>query len=346
MSYYLESLKSLYLAETSSAEYTTPSRYMYSISDQANKDKSLEYWRTLLKGSYMPQIRQRGAHQEQHLQPRCRPKLLIHASQRVFSTTKADLPHGVTASAIIRTAWALVLSIHTGRQDVVFGELVSGRNAGDPVAERAVGCCVNVVPVRAAFSDSWSAGELVRYLQRQQVERIPHETVGFCETLKSCEGAKYFTTRINHVDQEVQQTLDMGGDEKYNVALSMREGISDVIDVSLVSVSGPNDITITMNYLEGIISSDRADDLMTKFGSIMQSLLDDNLDKPIRSLVAGCSHMFSSGEEAAEEHIVKEDQLTSFRGTMTDAAWVALKMQQQGRNVTVQDVLLGQAALE
>ncbi|MBB4685797.1 non-ribosomal peptide synthetase [Amycolatopsis jiangsuensis] len=55
---------------------------------------------------------------------------------------------GVTLSTAVQAAWGSWLSERTGRADVVFGAVVSGRPADLPGADRTPGLFVNTVPVR------------------------------------------------------------------------------------------------------------------------------------------------------------------------------------------------------
>ncbi|MYU47419.1 hypothetical protein GTV15_01805 [Streptomyces sp. SID7803] len=56
---------------------------------------------------------------------------------------------GVTTSTMVHAAWGLVLGRLTGRWDVVFGSVVSGRPPpAVPGIESMIGCFINTVPVR------------------------------------------------------------------------------------------------------------------------------------------------------------------------------------------------------
>ncbi|MGW3962982.1 amino acid adenylation domain-containing protein [Amycolatopsis sp. NPDC005003] len=75
---------------------------------------------------------------------------------------------GVTTSSMVHVAWGLVLGRLTGRRDVVFGSVVSGRPPAVPGIERMIGCFINTVPVRLRPRPGESAGELVQRFQTGQ----------------------------------------------------------------------------------------------------------------------------------------------------------------------------------
>ncbi|KAI1342742.1 hypothetical protein F5Y15DRAFT_266632 [Xylariaceae sp. FL0016] len=89
---------------------------------------------------------------------------------------------GITAATILYAAWARVLSSVLGTADVVFGRLVSGRNVSHE-AHDTVGPCISYVPVRAAVVGS---SDLLRSLQDQFIQGLPHEGLGLTEIVEHC----------------------------------------------------------------------------------------------------------------------------------------------------------------
>ncbi len=75
--------------------------------------------------------------------------------------------HQLTLNTVIRGAWALVLGRHSDRDDVVFGETVSGRWAPLEGIETMVGPLINTLPVRVDLSGRASILEWLQSLQRQ-----------------------------------------------------------------------------------------------------------------------------------------------------------------------------------
>ena len=56
--------------------------------------------------------------------------------------------HGVTLNTIFQGVWALLLSRHSGEDDVLFGAVTSGRPPELRGIESAVGLFINTLPVR------------------------------------------------------------------------------------------------------------------------------------------------------------------------------------------------------
>jgi surfactin family lipopeptide synthetase C len=62
----------------------------------------------------------------------------------------------LTLNTLVQGAWALVLGRYSGRRDLVFGEVVSGRSAPLPGIESIVGPLINTLPVRTKLPDEVS----------------------------------------------------------------------------------------------------------------------------------------------------------------------------------------------
>ena len=279
MSYFLDTLKSIYDGVTPAA-YPPFTQYM-SVLTSHNKEEARRYWSGLLKGSSMPQI----SASPQHGRPF---KLIHHATRRA---ALVETPReGITTPSLIRAAWALVLAQHVGSADVVFGEVVSGRNTGDPVAERAAGCCANIVPVRVKLcDDSWTARDLLSSLHQQHLARLPYETLGFRETLQSCAGmppSTHFTSRINCLDRAPRWAMQIGGTE-YQAKITLPEGSEDLSSVAITSVSKPDHVEIAFGYQEGVVSPRLADELLDRMCSTVELLARGPQDTPLRSVLEG-----------------------------------------------------------
>ncbi|MGK4582313.1 amino acid adenylation domain-containing protein [Kitasatospora sp. HPMI-4] len=88
---------------------------------------------------------------------------------------------GVTLNTVIQAAWGLVLARMTGRDDVVFGSTVSGRQAELPGIERMIGMTINTVPVRVRIRPQETLAELLARLQDEQSRLIDHHHLGLAE---------------------------------------------------------------------------------------------------------------------------------------------------------------------
>ncbi|HEY4588307.1 MAG TPA: condensation domain-containing protein, partial [Thermoanaerobaculia bacterium] len=83
--------------------------------------------------------------------------------------------HGVTLQTVTLGAWALLVSRYSGEEDVVFGNVVSGRPAALPGVETMVGMFVNTLPARARVDGAEALAPWLRRLQESQLARQDFE---------------------------------------------------------------------------------------------------------------------------------------------------------------------------
>jgi non-ribosomal peptide synthetase component F len=88
------------------------------------------------------------------------------------------MPTQFTPSTIMRAAWALLLSSFSSSDDVVFGTIVTGRNAPVRYIENLVGPTLATVPIVVHLDYGATVGKLLRNIQDQGTEMIPFEQTG------------------------------------------------------------------------------------------------------------------------------------------------------------------------
>ncbi|HSS49226.1 MAG TPA: condensation domain-containing protein, partial [Thermoanaerobaculia bacterium] len=81
----------------------------------------------------------------------------------------------LTAGTLVQGAWALLLAVYCGREDVAFGAVTSGRPAGLPGSGSMIGLFINTLLVRARASSGSLLLPWLRELQAQLVEARRYE---------------------------------------------------------------------------------------------------------------------------------------------------------------------------
>ncbi|MCC3315903.1 non-ribosomal peptide synthetase [Nocardia africana] len=121
--------------------------------------------------------------------------------------------HGLTLNTVLQMAWARILSGITGRDDVVFGQTTSGRDASLPNAERLVGALVTTIPVRVRMDDRAPA-QVGAELQRSVARLRAHEYLGIAEITRHAGAGQLFDSLLvfeNSPVGAVAPRMPMGG---------------------------------------------------------------------------------------------------------------------------------------
>ncbi|KAI1051402.1 hypothetical protein LB506_003776 [Fusarium annulatum] len=222
-----------------------------------NKQGSYSYWKSLLKDSTPTNVVQR---QRSSLQT-----FSTQVLRRVVSTSSLA-SFSITTSTVIKAAWSTVLANVTGKTDVVFGNIISGRNDSNiPGIQSIVGPCLNVVPVRVRRQASWTILDLLQYIQDQQVDNMPYETLGFREIINKCtdwndDGINGFSTVVQHQSMPRTESFAMGGNMYQVGVMGSQEDCADVSVVTTPVDTNSTEICLVYNG-NGAISKELTEEM-------------------------------------------------------------------------------------
>jgi non-ribosomal peptide synthase protein (TIGR01720 family) len=162
-----------------SLELETPGSYREYLAWLKQQDlvEAEAFWRRMLKDftvptSIMPKLdvtslpREKSGYSEQ---------LLNLSAATTNSLLSLGRQHRLTMNTIVMGAWALLLSRHSGQQDVLFGVVTSGRPPNLDGVESMVGLFVNTLPMLIRVPRSDSIRAWLEEIQRQQLEIQKYE---------------------------------------------------------------------------------------------------------------------------------------------------------------------------
>jgi amino acid adenylation domain-containing protein len=136
--------------------------------------ESIPYWRNLLSNSHMSIFK---------------PAIPLTSRKSTSLYREFDIsthPRDITIGTLPTAAWAIVLARRLNISDVVFGEVVTGRNIGVGSADRIVGPTWQYVPFRVPFQSTWTYYDLLRFVQAQHTTSSSHEGMGLSEIVEHC----------------------------------------------------------------------------------------------------------------------------------------------------------------
>lgn len=157
-------------------------------------DAGVDFWRSYLKNAHASRTTDG---------PTC--DVRMYGIERTFATpidlaqatkhlAKASETTGITPATILRLAWALVLGEHTRKDDVVFGFLVSGRDAPFDNIDRVVGPVFNIVACRVPDIKRGTL-ELLRRVQDDFFAGSKHQH--YLATYLAAERTELFDSVVN-----------------------------------------------------------------------------------------------------------------------------------------------------
>ncbi|WP_279629203.1 non-ribosomal peptide synthase/polyketide synthase [Amycolatopsis thailandensis] len=141
-------------------------------------EASRKAWRNALSGVDEPTRLIEGGLAAERRPSRVHLNLGAGATAELSAMARA---HGLTLGTVLHGAWGLLLGGLIGRDDVLFGSTVSGRDTGADGLESAVGLYINTVPVRLRWTPSETVAAVLRRLQDEQATLLDHRHLGLGE---------------------------------------------------------------------------------------------------------------------------------------------------------------------
>jgi amino acid adenylation domain-containing protein/non-ribosomal peptide synthase protein (TIGR01720 family) len=112
--------------------------------------------------------------------------------------------HGLTVATVLQAGWSVLLSRLTGRDDLVFGMVSSGRQAPVPGIERMLGLLITTTPVRARLAPGEPAVAFMRRLQDEQASLLPHQHLSLAEIHQLLDAPPLFDTLFTYQNYPVE----------------------------------------------------------------------------------------------------------------------------------------------
>jgi amino acid adenylation domain-containing protein len=284
----------------------------------ANIPQSIPYWSDLLTGSTMSKLK---------------PSIPLTNKKVMDVYREFDIsarPNGITIGSLPTAAWAIVLANRLSVRDVVFGEVVSGRNIGVPGADKIFGPTWQYIPFRVPFSSSWSYLDLLEFVQQQHVTSASHEGMGLSEIVSNCTNwdpkeVTWFDTVVHQAPAWTEEMDFSGIAAKFEVVYPHMEPLREWKCQAFVKDGGKKlGIEIVTFEEWGSV----ADEVLTEVGEALGRLMGDGAGERIFdakvNAVAGNGHVVN-GHVGDNDHLVgnghvvgdqKQVSLEEFEGVM------------------------------
>lgn len=195
--------------------------------------------------------------------------------------------NGVTLSNVLQLAWALVLHCYVGTYDVSFGVVASGRDVPVRNIEEAVGCFVNMLITRLAFSDETTMNQLLEKLQADSTNALAHQGCSLADVQHRLQLPVLFNTAFTLQRRELLRNPEetaliygnMEADDSGEYAITIN---ADVTDES---------ITVNFGFWKDKVCVPQAQNMADTFQNILNEIISSNS----KDLTVGMLDVSTSG---------------------------------------------------
>ncbi|MEU1981377.1 amino acid adenylation domain-containing protein [Nocardia sp. NPDC019395] len=246
--------------------------------------------------------------------------------------------HGVTANTSIQVAWALLLTVLTGRSDVVFGNTVSHRPPQILGVEHMVGLFINTLPVRVRLDPRESVADLLVRVQSEQASMLDHRHIGLAELQQATGIGDMFDTvtvlesypldregLARDLDEAGLRLLDVDAQDATPYPLSLQVTPPRPTRDGRPDTTGSGTYTVTLRYATDRFDAAEARALLERFELILTQLVTDPGTRA--AAVSSCrdrerAELLSIGGDAPAAERTLYDILSTTARTYPDAVAV------------------------
>jgi len=145
---------------------------------------------------------------------------IVEAIEHVPAQTSANIRRlakhlAISPAALFHAAWAMVVASCSGRDDVVFGTVLSGRLQGMVGVDNMLGVFINTLPLRVKLNNTNALG-LLQQVQQSLINLLPYEQASLtlaqkCSGLAA--GSPLFSAMLNYRHSAQVSEEEQGGSD-------------------------------------------------------------------------------------------------------------------------------------
>lgn len=249
------------------------------------KGPGLTYWMNYLKNiepTYLPSI-QGSSKDPQFLE------MEVNINMETSVLLDFCQKNNLTLSNIFHVAWGLVLRAHTGRNDVCFGYLLSGREAPIRDIERAVGPFITMLVSRLGLENDVPILDILQKVQGDFLLGMEHQHCPLADIQHELglAGQPLFNTVMSF--QKAQEGAEE--DESTISVVGLQAYDPPEYEVTLDVMVSEADVVTTLGYWTSSISTEQAKNLGLIFSRAVDCII-KNINTTVDDIdLVGGEHM-------------------------------------------------------
>jgi amino acid adenylation domain-containing protein/non-ribosomal peptide synthase protein (TIGR01720 family) len=264
--------------------------------EKKDRDESKEYWRDYLwdyegKASLL-EAAEPGERSKDDKYGNEEISILL-TREKTAGLNKLAACGQVTLNTFIQGIWAVILSRHCSKNDVVFGAVVSGRPSALEGVETLVGLFINTIPVRIKLDRDTRFDNLLKTLHQDYIKSEPHDFVSLAE-IQSETSLKH--ELLDHIivfeNYPMAERLEELGRDGRGIRLdlsSIRVFEQSNYNFNIVAGAGER-LSIKIIYNSNVFDRD----FVLRLGNHIENVMDEILENS--SLLISDIQMLSEGE--------------------------------------------------
>ncbi|KAK4139717.1 uncharacterized protein C8A04DRAFT_40505 [Dichotomopilus funicola] len=219
-----------------------------------------------------------------------------------------------TTATVLKAAWALVLSRHTGAPDALFGAVQSGRNVPIPGISDMIGPTITTVPMRIRVQGEMPLATFLKTLQDQGTDMMRHEHLGLqniskisAECREACAFTNIMVIQPGQQGGQAESELDLMGatriEDQDKGFLRFNLGLECALENDAISVTG--------GYDRRLLSGAQMRRLLRQFETAILDINDKNNEEGEKGALVRDINLVSADDLAEMAEMAKMNETPS-----------------------------------
>lgn len=231
--------------------------------------ESDEFWKSRLQGStaiHFPRL------PNSRYQAQPTSKLTKSVPVPAFSV------RDTTLASVIRASWALIVSLYSYSDDVVFGEIMNGRDAPVTGIGGMIGPTLTTVPTRVRIDHDLTIAEYLRVVQDQMAQVLPFQFAGI-QNIKRLGSEAAVACEFQNC-LSISQDADVSPDGFWNMSTSFMDGTNFyTYPLAMSCTVHQETVNLEANYDPTLISTWQMEKLFCQFEITIRRLASNGATK-------------------------------------------------------------------
>ncbi|EJQ37641.1 amino acid adenylation domain-containing protein [Bacillus cereus BAG5X1-1] len=251
---------------------------------EQTEDEGVQYWKHYLEG-YQEQAKIPSFKRDSNVNgDRKREKVIEFSNELTMKMNDLANRNHVTLNTVLQSTWGILLATYNQTDDIVFGSVVSGRDAKVDGIEKMVGLFINTVPTRIRVDAKQSFRSILKNVQEQAIESQAYHNI----TLSSIQSlSELKRDLIDHVmifenyaiDEHVLQREENG----MNLVVDDSKGHAQT-NYGLTIIAAPGEqFVLKLIYDENLYPEEFIQNIMSHLTNVIMQVV-RNEDQKVKEL--------------------------------------------------------------
>ena len=219
-------------------------------------DKAISYWTMYLDGLDPCLFPALASHPVPISKRQCCKASFDFNDLDILSFCRAN---SVTLFNIVQAAWAMVLRLYTGSDDVCFGYLMSGRETSIIKVDEIIGPCINMLIQRFDFSNACMLKEVLEKVKEDFLENLQYQ---YCSLMSIYDALKYKVRSLFNTAISCQKLVEVHDNELPGLCLKEILSVDPAeYDIAVGAFETSSGLLIELTYWDSFLDAEQVQSL-------------------------------------------------------------------------------------